>query len=112
VEGWVCEGCVAAAAAATEGGEKVVVIKECPACGVATEKTGGCDHISCVCGKHWCFNCGEKVAETALEIYRHMSQVHRTWYAVAGVEDFDFEEGEYEDEDTEDELEWEGGVYP
>jgi hypothetical protein len=48
------------------------------------------------------------VAETALEIYKHMSQVHRTWYAVAGVEDFDFEEGEYEDEDTEDELEWEG----
>ncbi|KAK4039611.1 hypothetical protein C8A01DRAFT_16423 [Parachaetomium inaequale] len=109
VEGWWCEGCVDAAAGVDGEGEGGgLVVKECPACGVATEKTAGCDHISCVCGRHWCFNCGEKVAETAGEIYDHMSKVHRTWYADGGGEDFD----EVGYEDTEDEMEWEAAVYP
>ncbi|KAL2161853.1 hypothetical protein VTH06DRAFT_7637 [Thermothelomyces fergusii] len=52
-----------------------------PRCGVATEKVGGCDHVVCVCGKHWCFNCGEKFADTSGEIYQHMTEVHGTWFA-------------------------------
>jgi hypothetical protein len=93
VEGWRCEGCVNAAVARGEekGG---LVVKMCPACGVATEKTAGCDHIACACGKHWCFNCGEYVADTGGEVYAHMSAVHRTWYAgqqdeFGGYEDYD-----------------------
>ncbi|KAL2187690.1 hypothetical protein L209DRAFT_742940 [Thermothelomyces heterothallicus CBS 203.75] len=50
------------------------VIKMClaPGCGVAT-KVGGCHHVEGVCGKHWCFNCGEKFADTSGEIYQHMT---------------------------------------
>ncbi|KAK4128055.1 hypothetical protein N657DRAFT_675893 [Parathielavia appendiculata] len=95
VEGWRCEGCVDAGRRRGErkgDAGRLVVVKMCPACGVATEKVVGCDHISCVCGKHWCFNCGEMVADTAGEVYNHMSQVHRTWYA-DGEDEF----GDYED---------------
>ncbi|KAG7285818.1 hypothetical protein NEMBOFW57_008112 [Staphylotrichum longicolle] len=49
------------------------------------------------CGKHWCFNCGEKVADDAPEIYAHMTEAHRTWFS--GQEDeFDYDEGAYETE--------------
>jgi hypothetical protein len=99
VEGWRCEGCVSAAVARGEerGG---LVVKMCPACGVATEKMAGCDHIACVCGKHWCFNCGEYVADTGGEVYAHMSREHRTWYV--GQQDELFAEYEdYEDYEME-----------
>ncbi|KAK3291237.1 uncharacterized protein B0H64DRAFT_450862 [Chaetomium fimeti] len=116
VEGWRCEGCVAAAVAAAaaaggdggddgEGGGVRLVVKECPACGVATERTAGCDHISCPCGKHWCFNCAKMVADTSGAVYKHMSAVHGTWFegeeGVGDYEDYEFEgeeDGEGEDE--------------
>jgi hypothetical protein len=47
-----------------------VKAKECPGCGVMTEKVGGCDHITCStpkCGAHWCWFCGEKFKQTNLE---------------------------------------------
>lgn len=31
--------------------------KDCPTCHKATEKNGGCNHISCTCGAHWCWMC-------------------------------------------------------
>lgn len=31
--------------------------KDCPSCKKVTEKNGGCNHISCVCGAHWCWMC-------------------------------------------------------
>eukprot|EP01084_Bolivina_argentea_P167346 290456_1 len=30
----------------------------CPKCKRTVEKTGGCDHITCICGTHWCYICG------------------------------------------------------
>ncbi|EAQ85390.1 hypothetical protein CHGG_09404 [Chaetomium globosum CBS 148.51] len=110
VEGWRCEGCVAAAAVGGVlvggGGEKGgLVVKMCPACGVATERTAGCDHISCPCGKHWCFNCAAMVADTAGEVYAHMSEVHHTWYEGGGGADYaeyEFESDEEEDDDDDD----------
>jgi len=33
--------------------------KECPHCGVLTQKIDGCNHMSCAsCHKHWCWTCG------------------------------------------------------
>ena len=32
--------------------------KQCPNCKRWVEKTQGCDHISCPCGTHFCYNCG------------------------------------------------------
>ncbi|CAM9478401.1 unnamed protein product [Ectocarpus sp. 12 AP-2014] len=31
--------------------------KRCPNCGVATEKNGGCKHITCTCRHGYCWNC-------------------------------------------------------
>lgn len=72
VEGWSCEHCELAK---DPGSQKT---KACPACGVMTEKTGGCDHIECVCGAHWCFFCGEEQDEH--NIYAHMSAAHGGYY--------------------------------
>merc|ERR1719382_1547864 len=36
--------------------------KACPVCGVRTEKTGGCNHMTCQrCGSDWCWVCGVKL---------------------------------------------------
>jgi len=55
--------------------------KECPGCGVMTEKVGGCDHITCTmkgCRTHWCYICGEAFAVG--KIYRHLNQAHLGYY--------------------------------
>lgn len=31
--------------------------KRCPSCHAPTEKTGGCDTMTCLCGKEWCWRC-------------------------------------------------------
>ena len=54
-----------------------VYVKNCPGCGVSTEKASGCSHITCpieTCGSHWCWECvGLFDADT---IYEHMLEVH------------------------------------
>lgn len=36
--------------------------KKCPHCNVPTEKTGGCNHITCTnCSNHWCYLCRAKM---------------------------------------------------
>jgi hypothetical protein len=65
--------------------------KECPKCFVKTEKTSGCNHISCICGTHWCYECG-KDCETYSNTYDHMHNIHGRIY--------EYEENNYyEDED-------------
>ncbi|KAH6618268.1 hypothetical protein B0J18DRAFT_483568 [Chaetomium sp. MPI-SDFR-AT-0129] len=120
VEGWWCGECrarvaaVNANAAAYAGGggtegrgrgdrDRPLVVRDCPGCGVTTEKMYGCDHVLCVCGMHWCFGCGEMGADSAGEVYKHMSEVHRTW----GVEEWDgedYDDDEYDDEEDEMEM--------
>ncbi|SPO06247.1 uncharacterized protein DNG_08936 [Cephalotrichum gorgonifer] len=83
IEGWVCEECIAIVRDA-EGDDGVGIEgadgalggkpRGCPGCGVMTEKTMGCDHISCPCGVHWCYACGEKAEEDT--IYAHISSRH------------------------------------
>lgn len=34
--------------------------KQCPGCKNLTEKTDGCDHMSCACGTLWCYRCSSK----------------------------------------------------
>ncbi|KAL2264544.1 hypothetical protein VTJ83DRAFT_7054 [Remersonia thermophila] len=102
VDGWVCDGCAAAeaaAGAARSGEAGPLVVKMCPACDVAVEKTAGCDQISCQCGKHWCFGCGEFVADSMAEVYAHMTSAHRTW---GGEEEWELEEDEEEADDDHD----------
>lgn len=67
VRDWQCDPCSDARATRPK-------TRLCPGCGVMTEKTGGCDHITCRCGVHWCFYCGD--AQTSSGIYAHMSTAH------------------------------------
>lgn len=87
VREWQCEGCVAAQAdeeEAAPGGAGSGAPRECPECGVMTEKTFGCDHISCPCGAHWCSACGEREEDS---IYGHMAKVHGGLWASEWVDD-------------------------
>jgi hypothetical protein len=53
-------------------------LKHCPGCKALTEKSGGCGHMECRCGQHWCWFCGE--ASNSHDIYRHMDEVHGNWF--------------------------------
>lgn len=55
-------------------------VRVCPKCKLPTQKTYGCDHMTCPCGAHWCWACGEKGAD-AREVYDHMRNVHGGMYA-------------------------------
>lgn len=95
VTGWRCDECREAGTAA------VAKSKNCPGCGVATEKSGGCDHMECPiegCGTHWCFHCGTAVLQS--DIYQHMTDTHGGWYA--GQD----EEMDVDSEDDEDDRGW------
>lgn len=54
--------------------------KNCPSCSVTSVKEGGCDHIRCPCGEHWCWNCGKggfnNTHGDPLNIYHHMREQH------------------------------------
>lgn len=65
---FVCASCSAPAAAAG------VETQNCPGCAVTTEKNGGCNHIACPCGTHWCYACGHAFDRD--EIYDHMYEKH------------------------------------
>ena len=43
----------------------------CPGCGIEVNKESGCDHITCRCGAHWCWRCGEQFP-TGGDTYDHM----------------------------------------
>lgn len=49
--------------------------RECPGCKFPTVKASGCDHITCPCGTHWCWACGEE-QDDADATYRHMAAEH------------------------------------
>ncbi|KAL4911433.1 hypothetical protein BDW74DRAFT_172896 [Aspergillus multicolor] len=35
--------------------------QRCPACNRMVERTEGCSHMTCVCGNHFCYQCGEQL---------------------------------------------------
>jgi hypothetical protein len=35
--------------------------KKCPTCKQIIVKNGGCDHMTCTCGTHFCFRCNQKL---------------------------------------------------
>lgn len=68
-------------------------MKKCPGCGTPTQKTGGCNHISCPvrdCGEHWCWEC-EGVFRPS-RIYDHMESAHGGFYGAGDGPEFEEEE--------------------
>ncbi|GIQ79708.1 hypothetical protein KIPB_000391, partial [Kipferlia bialata] len=49
--------------------------RTCPSCGVAVHRTGGCNHMHCHCGRHWCWECGF-VSTCRGPVYTHMVSEH------------------------------------
>ena len=54
--------------------------KKCPRCNIWTEKTEGCNHMTCKCGAHFCWICVQ-IFEPGV-IYDHMSTAHGGIYEV------------------------------
>ena len=48
--------------------------KQCPKCRRVIEKIEGCNHMTCPCGAHFCWQCGESFSATT--IYNHMNTAH------------------------------------
>ena len=48
--------------------------KRCPECRSVVEKNDGCNHMTCHCGAHFCWTCGQTFIST--EIYQHMNTAH------------------------------------
>lgn len=36
---------------------EAIEARSCPGCGMRTNRTDGCNHMSCPCGFHWCYIC-------------------------------------------------------
>lgn len=87
VSRWRCEECTPVPDESTA--------KFCPGCGVLTEKSSGCHHMTCPCGEHWCYGCGEALAER--HIYSHIAEKH------GGLE-VDWDEGHDEEYGYESDL--------
>ncbi|MHB1953118.1 MAG: hypothetical protein ACYCOU_05170 [Sulfobacillus sp.] len=68
IRNFVCQEC------ANSSKETKAIYKPCPACEQPTEKLSGCAHITCVCGAHWCYECGGKFSVN--EIYPHIYRDH------------------------------------
>jgi hypothetical protein len=85
-----CDDCRAASAASILGAAVSVNFKNCPECDVATEKTSGCNHITCPnskCQTHWCWICSAVFpynqihTGSAMDIYEHMTNMHGGWWS-------------------------------
>jgi len=48
--------------------------KFCPQCKAIVTKSEGCDHMTCICGCHFCFVCGKEFKKK--DIYEHMRKEH------------------------------------
>lgn len=49
--------------------------KKCPNCSRLIEKNGGCNHIRCHCGCHFCYKCGKRFT-TSDQCYDHLREEH------------------------------------
>jgi hypothetical protein len=65
---FVCEGCRASKLREATA----AVTKVTPCCHIRVEKTGGCDHMRCRCGAHFCWRCLTVLREE--EVYEHIAR--------------------------------------
>jgi len=45
--------------------------RTCPRCGMGVFKTGGCNHMTCSCGCHFCWTCGRDISDLPSGPYSH-----------------------------------------
>ncbi|KIL58685.1 hypothetical protein M378DRAFT_170342 [Amanita muscaria Koide BX008] len=49
--------------------------KSCPSCRIWIQKTEGCNHVTCQCGAHICWNCLATFSK-AQDVYNHLRTMH------------------------------------
>lgn len=54
-------------------------LKKCPNCRLPIIKNGGCSHVRCACGCHFCWLCGFHSNDSPT-IYNHLNNVHGSIY--------------------------------
>ena len=59
--------------------------KKCPACGLSTEKSGGCNHMQCTkCKKNWCWVCQISLDEN---YEPHFRRIHHSYFSTVIYDD-------------------------
>ncbi|CAL9155770.1 ATP-dependent RNA helicase DEAH11, chloroplastic-like [Musa acuminata AAA Group] len=53
-------------------------VNNCPSCGLTIEKTEGCNHVECRCGRHICWVCINSFRSSD-ECYSHLRSVHQSY---------------------------------
>lgn len=86
INNFICEDCTVA---------QPTDFKNCPQCEHPTILTSGCNHITCVCGAHWCFVCRKLC--TSNTIYDHLQREHGGIYG--GAYGDDYNDDYYDDND-------------
>lgn len=79
VKNWKCQDCKTnernARALLAESKDAPTNLKTCPECKMTVFKDGGCNHISCQCGVHWCWICRAGFT-TSGKCYDHLHDKH------------------------------------
>jgi hypothetical protein len=91
LDNWICTDCVSAQPVSTDKVSEIAG-KHCPQCDAFTEHIGGCHHMSCPCGSHWCWVCRGQF--TSEEIYDHMAGCGGIFPRNAGDDD-DYDDYDY-----------------
>ena len=57
-------------------------VRKCPSCSRDIQKADGCDHMTCICGSHWCWICGKDEDVNGkkfdhVTIYPHIYREHQ-----------------------------------
>jgi hypothetical protein len=88
---WTCSACKDESNRTLDGALNAPEFKNCPKCNAPTSLTDGCNHMTCVCGEHWCYVCEkggftvngydtDNDDENGNGIYQHMTNEHGSWY--------------------------------
>ena len=96
-----CDACVEVTARATAQATARAT-RAAPCCGVTVFKTGGCNHMACACGKHWCWVCGFVGVDSGA-VYGHMTSAHGGFFGVNMGQDSDSDEDDGWSSDESDE---------
>ena len=88
LEHYVCDGCRDPGNISENN--HIERVMHCPGCRAPTQKTAGCNHMTCLCGQHWCWICG-KGESSADDVHEHIYEVHNSHTTAMPNNDSDYD---------------------